>query len=139
MPSHDVQDHLKTLKLQGMLAQLIEDEQTKPDQTLTRQQWLLNLLTAETRKRQAKSITYQLSIANFPTPKSLSQFDFTQTSIHKTEIEQLHEGGFIDTQRNIILVGGTGTGKSHLATAIGTNVVKQGKRARYYNVVDLVN
>ncbi len=51
----------------------------------------------------------------------------------------MHAGGFLDSARNAILVGGTGTGKTHLAIAIASNIVRQGRRGRFFTVVDLVN
>ena len=59
--------------------------------------------------------------------------------MNETQLRQLYAGDYLSTARNILFVGGTGTGKSHLATALARNVIVQGKRARFYSVVDLVN
>jgi DNA replication protein DnaC len=59
--------------------------------------------------------------------------------VNETRFRQLYAGDYLTTARNIVLVGGTGTGKSHLATALARHVILQGKRARFYSVVDLVN
>ena len=54
-------------------------------------------------------------------------------------IEQLSTGAFLDSQRNIVLIGDTGTGKSHIAIGIARNIIRQGRKARFFNAVDLVN
>jgi DNA replication protein DnaC len=72
-------------------------------------------------------------------PRDLDSFDFRESVINETQIRQLHTGEYLTTARNIVFVGGTGTGKTHLATALARQAVLQGKRARFYSVVDLVN
>ncbi len=72
-------------------------------------------------------------------PRDLDSFDFRQSAVNEAQIRQLHTGEYLSTARNIVLVGGTGTGKTHLATALARQVVVQGQRARFYSVVDLVN
>ena len=106
---------------------------------LTHYEWLSMLLEAEQITRKTRAINYQLSVAKFPVNRNLSQFNFTQHPVNEEEINLLHAGSFVDAGRNIIFVGGTGSGKTHLAIAIATNLIKQGKRACFYNVVDLVN
>ncbi len=129
----------KSLKLYGLLEQLMIYKESKPTQQLSHEEWLLTLLQSEYTTRKAKSINYQLHSAKFPVNRDLSSFDFKQSTVNEDEIKILSQGSFIEAQRNIIFVGGTGTGKSHLATAIATKAIRQGKRARFYNVVDLVN
>jgi DNA replication protein DnaC len=80
-----------------------------------------------------------LKVARFPTHRDLMNFDWTETPLQKARIEQLATGGFMEQAHNLILVGGTGTGKTHLATALAVAAIHQGKRARFYNAVDLVN
>lgn len=89
--------------------------------------------------RQARSYDYQLRLARFPVPRDLDSFDFGESEVNETQFRQLYAGDYLTTARNIVLVGGTGTGKSHLATALARHAVLQGKRARFYSVVDLVN
>jgi DNA replication protein DnaC len=67
------------------------------------------------------------------------RFVFDDTPINEGWFALLHGGSFLAEQRNIVLVGGTGTGKTHLAIAITANVVRAGARGRYFNTVDLVN
>ena len=101
--------------------------------------WLAQLLQAELAERQASSYHYQLRLARFPMPRDLDSFDFAESTVNETQIRQLHTGEYLTTARNIVLVGGTGTGKTHLATSLGRAAIKQGKRVRFYSVVDLVN
>jgi DNA replication protein DnaC len=100
---------------------------------------LLRLLDAEQADRQARSLSYQLKAARFPVHRDLSSFNWTEAPLAPARIEQLAAGSYLDTAHNLILVGGTGTGKTHLATALGVAAIHQGKRVRFYNAVDLVN
>ena len=59
--------------------------------------------------------------------------------VNEPLIRDLAMGGFFEAKRNIVLVGGTGTGKTHLAVAIARSCISKGARGRFYNVVDLVN
>src|SRR5213076_2995005 len=74
-----------------------------------------------------------------PLAKDLDGFQFEGTPINQTLVHDLAGGGFIAQQRNAVLVGGTGTGKTHLAIAIARSCIRDGARGRFYNVVDLVN
>jgi DNA replication protein DnaC len=98
-----------------------------------------DLLKAEIGEKQARSIKYQLTIAKLPLAKGLDDFQFEGTPINQTLVNDLAGGGFIAQQRNVVLVGGTGTGKTHLAIAIARSCIRSGARGRFYNVVDLVN
>ncbi len=97
------------------------------------------LLEAEVGERRARSIRYRMTQARFPVPKDLDGFEFENTPIDETQIRTLYAGEFIEQQRNIVLVGGTGTGKTHLATAIAVQAVRNGFRAKFFNLVDLAN
>ena len=101
--------------------------------------WLAQLLQAEMADRQARSYEYQLRLARFPVSRDLDSFEFKESVVNETQLRQLYAGDYLTTARNIVFVGGTGTGKSHLATALARNVILLGKRARFYSVVDLVN
>jgi DNA replication protein DnaC len=98
-----------------------------------------DLLKAEINEKQARSIKYQLTIAKLPLAKDLDDFEFADTPINETLVKDLAGGGFIAQQRNVVLVGGTGTGKTHLAIAIARSCIRSGARGRFYNVVDLAN
>jgi DNA replication protein DnaC len=103
------------------------------------QRVIADLLTAEINEKQARSIKYQLSIAKLPLAKDLAGFQFDGTPVNETLVRDLAGGGFLDQQRNAVLIGGTGTGKTHLAIAIARSCIRSGSRGRFYNVVDLVN
>lgn len=132
-------DQLKTLRLRGMASALEESLTQLSQKRLAPTTWLSQLLQAEIADRQARSYEYQLRMAHFPMPRDLDSFDFRESVINETQIRQLHTGEYLTTARNIVFVGGTGTGKTHLATALARQAVLQGKRARFYSVVDLVN
>ena len=98
-----------------------------------------DLLRAEIADKQARSIKYQLSVAKMPLAKDLDGFDFIGTPINQALVRDLATGRFLAEQRNAVLIGGTGTGKSHLAIAIARACIRGGARGRFYTVVDLVN
>ena len=98
-----------------------------------------DLLAAEIAEKQTRSIKYQLTIAKLPLAKDIDGFDFAGTPINETLIRDLAGGAFLAEQRNAVLVGGTGTGKSHLAIASARACIRGGARGRFYTVVDLVN
>ena len=90
-------------------------------------------------EKQARSIKYQLTIAKLPLAKDLKEFDFSGTPVNEGLVRDLATGAFLAEQRNVVLIGGTGTGKSHLAIAIARACIRIGSRGRFFNVVDLVN
>jgi DNA replication protein DnaC len=98
-----------------------------------------DLLQAEVSEKQARSIKYQIRIAKLPLAKDLDDFEFEGTPINERLVRDLAQGDFLAEQRNSVLVGGTGTGKTHLAIAIGRSCIRAGKHGRFYNTVDLVN
>src|SRR5260221_6912828 len=98
-----------------------------------------DLLTAEISEKQARSIRYQITIAKLPLAKDIDDFSFGSTPINETLVRDLIGGNFLAHQRNVVLVGGTGTGKSHLAIAIARACIRGGARGRVFNVVGLVN
>ena len=98
-----------------------------------------DLLKAEIAEKQARSIKYQLTIAKLPLAKDIDDFQFDGTPINQALVRELATGSFLGEQRNAVLIGGTGTGKSHLAIAIARACIRGGARGRFYTVVDLVN
>lgn len=127
------------LKLYGMRAGFDEIMATAVKRQHEPQRILGALLEAEIGEKQARSVRYQLGIAKLPLAKDLDDFHFEGTPINETLVRDLAGGGFIEQQRNAVLIGGTGTGKSHLAIAIARHCIRSGARGRFYNVVDLVN
>ena len=132
-------DLMGELKLYGMKAAFDEILATAIKRQHEPQRIVGDLLRAEISEKQARSIKYQLTIAKLPLAKDLADFDFSGTPINATLVHDLAAGGFIAQQRNAVLIGGTGTGKTHLAIAIARSCIRAGARGRFYNVVDLVN
>lgn len=130
---------LQTLRLHGMASALEESLTALSQKKLAPTGWLAQLLEAELADRQARSYQYQMRLARFPILRDLDSFDFRESTVSETQIRQLFAGDYLATQRNIVFVGGTGTGKTHLAIALARAAIRQGKRARYFSVVDLVN
>jgi DNA replication protein DnaC len=135
----EILEMMRTLKLAGMRAAYddIVSPGVKRNQSVER--IIAGLLTAEIEAKQARSINYQMTIAKLPLAKELAELDFDATPINGEQITLLSSGAFLDEQRNVILVGGTGTGKSHIAISIARACIRQGRKARFFNVVDLVN
>ena len=139
MERTQILDLMGTLKLYGMRSAYDEvmasgiKRQHEPPRIVG------DLLQSEIAEKQARSIRYQLTIAKLPLAKDLDDFDFTGTPVNAGLVRDLATGIFVADQRNVVLVGGTGTGKSHLAIAIARALIRNGTRGRFYNVVDLVN
>ena len=130
---------LRTLKLHGM-ADALPELLARPNKEGRLDHSLKRLIEAEQADRQARSLHYQLKAARFPSPKDLSGFDFSESVLEPETLEQvLSPVCFTEQAQNLIFVGGTGTGKSHLSIALGSALIHQGKRVRFFNVVDLVN
>ena len=98
-----------------------------------------DLLQSEIAEKQVRSICDQLTIAKLPLAKDLDDFTFTNTPVNEGLVRDLATGTGVADQRNVVLVGGTGTGKSHLVIALARALIRNGTRGRFYNVVDLVN
>ena len=132
-------DLMGELKLYGMKAAFDEVMATAVKRQHEPQRVVGDLLKAEISEKQARSIKYQLTIAKLPLAKDLPDFQFEGTPINQMLVNDLAGGAFFAQQRNVVLVGGTGTGKTHLAIAIARSCIRSGARGRFYNVVDLVN
>jgi len=132
-------ESMNKLNLRGMKAALDEVLAAGIKQRRTPEKILLDLLEAEQSERTARSIRYRLALARFPDDKNLDRFDFGASPVNESLVRSLHQGQFLSAKSNIILVGGTGTGKTHLTISIARTAITQGKRGRFFNVVDLVN
>ena len=122
-------DELKSLRLYGM-AQTAQDllaNRIQPSLTTA----LKQMIEAETIERRVRSIAYQMRIARFPHHKDFATFDHGASAIKRAEIEQLCTGQFTQDAHNLILVGGTGTGKTHIAIALGTALINAGKKGSF--------
>ena len=139
-PDTDHVSRLKSLQLFGMAIAWRELQAEAPrNKSLSLEALLLRLLDAEQADRQARSLRYQLKAARFPIHRDLTGFDWSETPLDAARIQDLAKGHYLETAHNLILVGGTGTGKTHLAIALGVAAIHHGKRIRFYNAVDLVN
>ncbi len=132
-------DAMENLHLPGMQSALDEVLSVGIKARNTPEKILLELLEAELAERTARSIKYRLGIAKFPFDKDIDSFEFGDSPVNETQVRSLYAGSFLSSGSNVLLVGGTGTGKTHLAIAIARNLIKHGRRGRYFNVVDLVN
>lgn len=139
MERHDLLTMMAELHLAGMRA-AYDDVVTEGIRRQHAVQRILgDLLKAELAEKQARSIRYRLASAKLPLAKELADFDFSLSSVNAALVRDLHAGGLLSPPRNAVLVGGTGSGKSHLAIAIAANCIRNGARGRFFNVVDLVN
>ena len=130
---------LKSLHLYGMATAWSEWLAEGPRKPVQPEAWLDRLIDAELADRQVRSLRYQMKAARFPIHRDLTGIDWAETPLPQAQIEQLATAAFMESAHNLILVGGTGTGKTHLATAFGVAAIHQGKRVRFFNAVDLVN
>ncbi len=131
---------LKSLKLYGM-AHALSDLAEQDSPAFQASTGILDhLLKAELAEREVRSVAYQLKTAKFPAYRDLSGFDFTSSMANEALIRQLCAGDFMDHAQNVVFVGGPGTGKTHLASAIGIQAIEQPhRRVRFFSTIELVN
>jgi DNA replication protein DnaC len=138
--SNDVIARLKELKLHGMAQSWPELVARTRHGELDAERLITALIAAESAERELRSLAYQMKAARFPAHRDLAGFDFTASAVDAALVRQLHGGEFIDSAQNVVLVGGPGTGKTHLATAIGIEAIQRhGRRVRFLSTVELVN
>jgi len=122
-----------TLGLYGMKATFDEILASGIKCRATPDRIICDLLEAELAERQVRSIRYRMGLAKFPVDKDLDRFDFTASPVNEMQVRNLYGGHFLADHTNVIMVGGTGTGKTHLAIAIARQSIRSGKKARFYN------
>jgi len=137
----DVTAELKQLRLHGMAIAWGDLVEQGTSGTLDASRWLVeHLLEAELTDRSMRSVSHQMHTAKFPVHRDLAGFNFDESPVDRKLVMQLADLTFTDQAQNAVLVGGPGTGKTHLATAIGVaGITRHGKRVRFYSTVDLVN
>jgi DNA replication protein DnaC len=139
MERSEILDMMTALQLAGMRAAYDEIVTTGVKRQQGVEKVIGTLLKAEIAAKQARSINYQMGVAKLPLAKELNDLDFTGTPINDELIAHLATGAFLEEKRNVVLVGGTGTGKSHIAIGITRSVIRAGRKARFFNAVDLAN
>ena len=131
---------LRSLKMYGMAqaaTDLIEQGAPAFDASVP---ILAQLLKAEMAEREVRSIAYHMKVARFPAYKDLSGFDFSASEVNEATVRQLHRCEFIDGGQNVVLIGGPGTGKTHVATALGIQAIEHHrKKVRFFSTIELVN
>ena len=137
----DVQAELKALRLHGMAGAWVDLMEQGGNSDLVASRWLIeHLLQAESVNRHMRSIAHQSKVARFPVHRDLAGFDFEASTVDKALILKLADLSFTQEAQNAVLIGGPGTGKTHLATALGiSGLTHHGKRVRFYSTIDLVN
>ena len=137
----DVSAELKSLRLYGMMNAWEEVSADSNSVGMQTSRWLIeHLLQAEHTDRHMRSISYQMHTARFPVHRDLAGFEFEHSKVDRSLINDLAGMSFTEQAHNVVLIGGTGTGKTHLATALGiAGITQHGKRVRFYSTVDLVN
>ena len=136
----DVTTELKELRLHGMVSAWT-DLMAQGTTSTESSRWLIeHLLQAEHTDRAMRSVSHQMNAAKFPVHRDLAGFDFESSTVDQHLVKQLATLSFTDTAQNVVFIGGPGTGKTHLATAIAVSgIALHGKRVRFYSTVDLVN
>jgi DNA replication protein DnaC len=137
----DVAAELKALHLSGMVGAWEDIVAQGNSASFQSSHWLIeHLLEAEHTYRVMRSISHQMHAAKFPVHRDLAGFDFAHSKVDQGLITELSTLSFTEAAHNAVFIGGTGTGKSHLATALGVSGITQhSKRVRFYSTVDLVN
>lgn len=131
--------YLKRLKLVTMLKEYAVVAEVCGQERTDYLNFLLRLAEREVLRREERAAERRIIAANFPVIKVIDTFDFkAQPSINEPLIRELLRGEYVGRKENILLVGNPGTGKTHLATALAFAACSQGRKVRFYTVMDLV-
>ena len=132
--------HLKTLRLPTMLAEYAKLSREAAAADENYEEYLLRLTDLEVAQRSANALTARIKAAGFPVLKDLDTYDFSaMPSVPKAKIVELARGEWIEQKFNLCLLGNAGTGKTHLAIALGQAACRAGKRVRFFTAAALVN
>jgi len=131
---------LKSMKLHGMAGAIAELSEQGSPAFKQSGELLDKLIKAEVAEREVRSINYQMTIARFPAHRDLAGFKFKESVVNEAQVKTLHRCEFLDETENIVFIGGPGTGKTHIATAIGVQaIVHFHRRVRFLSTIELVN
>ena len=131
---------LKALKLHGMAASFPEVCAQARHTEFNPESFMHQLILSESAERCVRSTAYQMGAARFAAHLDLAGFAFAEADVDETLVRKLHSGQFTQEAHNAVFIGGPGSGKTHLATAIGVEAIqKYGKRVRFFSTVELVN
>jgi DNA replication protein DnaC len=131
---------LKGMKLHGMAEAIADLEEQSAPAFHQAKPVLDSLIKAEVAEREVRSLGYQMKVAKFPAYRDLAGFDFQQSEVDEVLVKSLHRCEFTQDAQNVVLIGGPGTGKTHLATAIGVQAVQHHRlRVRFLSTIELVN
>ncbi|MCL4486861.1 MAG: IS21-like element helper ATPase IstB [Chloroflexi bacterium] len=135
-----LQTHCKRLRLPTLAHNYAKFAPEAAQANQPYRQFLLALLEQEVLQREANQERRRIQAAKFPVLHTLDSFDFSMvTSVNKAKILELARGEYLTQCENILLVGEIGTGKTHLATALGVAACRQGKRVRFHTAANLVH
>jgi RNA polymerase sigma factor (sigma-70 family) len=127
--------HLKALRLPTVLAECEKVARRCAADNVDHLVFLLQVVELELIERERKAAERRLKAARFPAPKTLDEFDFAaRPSVNKPLLLDLARGDYLGKRENVLFVGPSGTGKTHLATALGMAACAQGKRVRFWRV-----
>lgn len=131
--------HLKQLKLPTMLSECEKIAARAAKDNHDHLAFLLQLCELELIDRERRAAERRLKAAKFPTHKTLDTFDFAaRPSVKKPLVLQLVKGEYLQQRENLLLVGPSGTGKTHLAIALGIAACSLGKKVRFWRVTELI-
>jgi len=131
---------LKRLKLPAVLRFYQELARQAVEANQTYEGYLLALVEAEVQQRDENAHKKRIKTARFPVLKTLDQFDFSAVAtLNKAKVLGLAQGDYIERKENLILMGNSGTGKTHLAVALGICACQSGKNVRFYTAAGLIN
>jgi DNA replication protein DnaC len=140
MERHAVLELMAKLKLRGMRVAYDEVMTLAAQRHHPAERVVGELLAAQLADVQSRATAYRMGNARFPVMKALGEFDLAASPVNAALVRELHKGAFLTDARNVVLIGGTGSGKTHLAIAIGANCLREREaRVRFFNTVDLVN
>jgi len=135
-----LKSNLKPLRLPMILAEFDKLGQEAAQQNAAYDQYLLRLTELELAQRSANALAMRIKRAGFPLHKDLDSFDFTLIpSLNKQKVLELTRCQWLDQHENVCLVGNAGTGKTHLAIALGLAACREGRRVRFFTAAGLVN